>query len=132
MSIDPNAAIIATQVANAISPFLLEATKGAASKLGEEAATGAAGLFRWLKEKLGSRARMALEEFRKDPESKGSQTALSEELEKALREDAALMEGLRKQFGPLLLAGEKAQNIVQSGDFNSAVNIQGSGNTVDQ
>lgn len=87
-------ATMAAMTVGALSPYLVEAAKGAAGKVGEAAYEGGARLCKFLKAKLGGGDEKALTRLELDPEDADNQAALRIVLKESLQQDAAFRNGL--------------------------------------
>jgi len=92
MTLDPAIAAYAATTVSAIAPYLTEAARGAAKKVGEE---GAVKLLGWLREKLTGRAKEALDDLEKAPEAEDFQADLRKQLVKLLEANPDLLAELR-------------------------------------
>lgn len=122
------ATMAATAVA-AVVPYLVEAGKQGAKKLGEEAAGGAVKLLGWLKARLTPGGQEALAKLEQAPDDADRQAALRVTLKDRLAEAP----DLRDELAELLQAIPPAaidQRLVQEGDHNRAAQVVGSGNRV--
>jgi hypothetical protein len=117
--IDPT--LLATTAVAALSPYFLEAAKGAAGKAGEDAYAGGKKLFEWLKQKLTGDAQKALERVEADPGNSDKQAALRVGLSEALEADS----GLHTELASLLQSLPQVMGSQQS-------NQVGDGNTTAQ
>lgn len=127
--IDP--ATLATAVVAVLSPYLVEAVKSGAGKIGEAAVEGAGKLYQTLKKRLaGSTEEKALVKLEAAPEKPDAQAALRLFLEERLAADPALVSelaGLVEEARP----GVSIQQIANvTGHGNSNIQVSGSGNQV--
>ncbi|MGE0683105.1 MAG: hypothetical protein AB7P69_19665 [Candidatus Binatia bacterium] len=128
--IDP-ATVAATTVA-CLTPFLPEAGKAVAKRVGDAATDKTMQLYNFLKTKLTSPgAKEALTELEKTPNEEDQQTLFRLTLKKALVDDphfrdelATLLQALAPQ------AGEVTQTANVMGNENKVAQVSGSGNTV--
>jgi hypothetical protein len=123
------ATMAATAVA-AVVPYLVEAGKEGAKKLGEEAAAGAVRVLGWLKDKLSAGGQEALAKLEKAPDDPDRQAALRVALKDLLADDQKLKDGLAKLLDTIPKAAID-QNLVQQGDHNRAAQVAGDSNKVD-
>lgn len=122
---------LAIAVVNVLSPYLVDAAKAGAEKIGEAAVGGAGKLFQTLKKRFtGPTEKEALVQLEAAPEEPDAQAALRLFLKKRLASDPDLvaeLSGLVEQARP----GVSIQQIANiTGDGNSNVQISGSGNRV--
>lgn len=125
-------ATLATAVVTVLSPYLIEAAKAGAEKIGEAAVGGAGKLYQTLKKRLTKPTEEeALVQLEAAPEEPDAQAALRLFLKKRLASDPDLvaeLTGLVEQARP----GVSIQQIANiTGDGNTNVQISGSGNQVD-
>jgi len=112
----------------AISPHLAKLGESTAEKLGEGVGEAPGKILAWMREKLGGRAREALDDLEQAPASEDNQADLRKQLIKALQADPALAEelaALRPQDA--VDASAMVQNV--SGAGAKAIQQKGSGNT---
>lgn len=118
---DPTAMAVAT--VTALSPYLIEAVKGAAGKVGEAAYESGAKLFKFLKDKLsGQDEQKALSRLAQEPEDSDNQAALRVVLKESLQRDVALrneLEALLKAL-PKNAASQSANVVGDSNIVNQA------------
>jgi hypothetical protein len=113
---------MAAAAVTALSPYLIEAAKGAGGKIGEAAYESAAKLFKFLKDKLrGQDEQKALARLEQAPGDSDNQAALRVVLKEALQRDATLCNELE----PLLKA--VPQNIT-----GQSMNVAGDNNVSNQ
>jgi hypothetical protein len=107
-----------------LTPALAEIGKGAAGKLG---GTGVEALLAWLRAKTTGRAKEALEDLEKHPDSGDNQADLRKQLAKLLTDDPALL----AELAALLPAAKSDERMVQNitGSNNKAAQVKGDGNT---
>jgi type II secretory pathway pseudopilin PulG len=127
--IDP--ATLAAAVVTVLSPYLAEAAKAGATKVGEAVVGGAGKLYQTLKKRLsGSAEEKALVKLEVAPEKPDAQAALRLFLEERLATDPDLLAELAdlvKEARP----GVSIQQIANiTGDGNTNIQIAGSGNRV--
>jgi hypothetical protein len=116
---------MAALTVTAVSPYLAEATKGAAGKVGEAAIEGGAKLFRFLKSKLRGADEKALSRVEREPGNADYQAALRVALTEWAERDPASRDelaALLKALPPTTVAHQSA-NIV--GDGNEVVQAAG-------
>lgn len=85
---------MATVTVGAVSPYLVEAAKGAGGKVGEAAYASAAKLFRFLKSKLTGGDEKALSRVEHEPENADYQAALRVVLKEWVEQDPTFRDGL--------------------------------------
>jgi hypothetical protein len=110
-------ATIATATVVALSPYLIEAAKGAGGKVGEAAYDSVARLFKFLKSKLTGGDEKALSRLEQEPQDADNQAALRVALKEAVRQDidfGAELEALLKAL-PKTAASQSA-NVVGDND----------------
>lgn len=111
-----------------IAPYLAKMGEAAAGKIGQAGGEAASKVLGWLRDKLTGRAREALGDLEKAPESEDNQADLRKQLSMALEADPALAEELRAMLpAEALEAGAMTQNV--SGAGAKANQVRGSGNT---
>jgi hypothetical protein len=113
---DPSAMAAATVAA--LSPYLIEAAKGAAGRVGEAAYESGAKLMRFLKSKLsGGDKQNALSRLEQEPEDADNQAVLRVVLKESLRQDATFRDELEALLKALPTnAGGQSANV--AGDSN--------------
>jgi len=123
---------MATLAVTALSPYLIEAAKGAGGKAGEAAYEEVAKLFRFLKEKLsGSNEQKALRRVEEHPEDPDNQAALRVVLKETLQRDQgfcgeleALLKSLPKTAASQLAIIVGNENVVtQAAGSGISINI---------
>ena len=124
------ALLLAGEAVALAAPYLVEAGKGAAKKLGE----GAGGkVWSWLAEKLTGHAKEALDDLEKNPGAEDNQADLRKQLTKLLEADPALLAELRALLPPAPATetttqtqnvGDNSRGVQNKGDNNS-INISG-------
>jgi hypothetical protein len=124
--------MIAAAVVAYLTPYLAEAGKGAAKKVGETVAERGVQLYDTLKAKLTHPfAREALADLEKTPADADTQATFRAQLKKVLAMDPQL----RDELGTLVEefnreTGGVRQNMAITGDDNVGIQVEGSGNTV--
>ena len=93
----------------------------------EVAKSAAKDVYDWLKRTLTSRAAEALGDVEREPGSELDRADLVKQLAKALAADPALREELAALL-PAEASGD-VQQLNQTGSFNKAIQVKGSGNT---
>jgi hypothetical protein len=117
---DPIAMAAAT--VTALSPYLIEAAKGAGGKIGETAYESGARLFKYLKHKLtGREEQTALNRLEQEPEDQDNQAALRVVLKESLQRDGTL----RNELEALLRA-------LPENATSQSANVVGDSNMVNQ
>jgi hypothetical protein len=93
---------IATTAVAALIPYLGEAGKKFAGKVGEAAFEKTGELYVWLKQRLGGKpaAGTALDDLAQAPDDPDNAASLRKELKKLLAEDADLLRELSGRLGP--------------------------------
>jgi len=118
---------LATLAVTALSPYLIEAAKGAGGKAGEAAYEGVGKLFRFLKDKLsGSDEQKALRRVEEHPEDADNQAALRVVLKETLQRDQGFcgeLEALLKSLPKT--APSQSANVM--GNENVVTQAAGSG-----
>jgi hypothetical protein len=113
-------ATMAAATVATLSPYLVEATKKAAGKVGEAAYEGGAKLLEFLKRKLtGGNEQKALSRVELEPEDTDNLAALRVVLKESLQQDAAF----RDELGAFLKA-------LPQNDTSQSANVIGDGNVV--
>ena len=119
------ALLLAGEAVALAAPYLVEAGKGAAKKLGE----GVGGkLWSWLGEKLTGRAKEALDDLEKNPGAEDNQADLRKQLTKLLEADPTLLAELRALLPPAP-ATETTLQTQTVGDHGRGVQNKGDNNT---
>jgi len=111
-----------------LAPYLTEAGKAAAKTVGSKTADGAIALLGWMREKMTGRAKEALDDLEKNPDSQLNQDDVRTQLAKLLEQRPELVPQLTH-----LLAERAAQGDVLTqtvGDGGKASQIKGNQNTV--
>jgi type II secretory pathway pseudopilin PulG len=123
-----DAAFLASAAVTVLSPYLVEAAKAGAKKVGEATFEGATKLYQTLKARLtGPAEKKALEKLEAAPEKPDNQAALRVFLEERLAEDP----DLRAEVSRLVEEWITIQQIANiKGHGNTNVQIAGSGNRV--
>jgi hypothetical protein len=123
---------IAAAIVLYLTPYLAEAGKGAAKKVGETAGEKVVKLYDTLKAKLTHPfAREALTDLAKTPTDADAQATFRAQLKKALVDDSQLRDELSALVETLdRETGGVRQNIMIAGDDNVGIQIEGFGNTV--
>jgi hypothetical protein len=118
--------LAATAVA-LIAPYLTEAGKEAAKTMGKETAESGLRLLRWMREKLGGRAKEALTGLETKPDSQLNQDDLRTQLAKLLEKQPDLVPELRT----LLSAAQTQKNSLTQnvGAGGQGVQIEGNQNS---
>jgi len=124
MTIEPAIIAEASAAVGFLAPYLVEAAKGAAKKVGENSVTGAGKLLGWMRGKLTGRGKQALDDLEQRPESAGYQAVLSEHLAEQLEAEP----GLRDELRSLLPATVQVQTVQGAGA--KGLQISGNGNVV--
>ena len=121
---DPNLLATAAAAVNALSPYLLEAAKGAAGRASEDAYAGVKKLLGWLKQKLTSEGRKALELVEADPANTDKQAALRVTLSEVLEADSNLFRELTSLLKSVPRPSSN-QHMTQIGDANTGAQAAG-------
>jgi hypothetical protein len=124
---------IAVAAVACLAPYLAEAGKEAAKKVGGAAAEKVVKLYDTLKSRLKHPfAQQALADLEKTPEDADTQATFRSQLKKALADDSQLLSELDHQMTEIEReAGGIRQNITMTGDENVGVQIAGSENKVE-
>jgi hypothetical protein len=115
---------LATAAVTMLSPYLLEAGKGAAGKIGEDAYEGGKKLVAWLRGKISHDDTKALDRLAADPANADKQAALRVSLSEFLADKQAL----QNELAALLQSMPKfaaSQNINQIGNGNVGAQAAG-------
>ena len=86
---------LATGAVGFLVPYLTEAGKEAAKTVGKDTAGAGIKLLGWLRDKVTGRAKEALEDLEKQPDSADNQADLRKQLARLLEEQPDLAEQLR-------------------------------------
>jgi hypothetical protein len=108
-------AMAAETAVTLILPFLTEAGKSAAKKIGEESASAGLGVLGWMREKLAGRAKEALADLETKPESTDNQADLRKQLTSLLEREPALLAELRALLPAAATNSESLSQNVGSG-----------------
>jgi hypothetical protein len=129
MTIEPAILAEASAAVGFLAPYLVEAGKGAAKKMGENSVTGAGKLLGWMRDKLTARGKEALDDLENNPESDDNRADLRKQLVKLLETEP----GLRDELRSLLPAGVQVdQSMHQTlGAGAKGAQIRGDSNKVD-
>lgn len=123
--------VLATTAVALVAPYLTEAGKGAANKVGETAAGGIISLWQRARGRLTDAGAAAkVEKFEAAPDDERRRTILAGELEEVLEADASFAEELRRLVVELQPQTAATQSASIAGNNNNTVQIQGSGNSV--
>jgi len=125
--LDP--ASLATAAVAMLSPYLLEAAKGAAGKIGEEIYEDGKKLVSWLRGKLPGGDSKALDRFAADPTNADKQAALRVTLSEALEANQPLQDELATLLKSMP-SFAVTQTMNQIGNGNVGVQNTGSGNRI--
>jgi hypothetical protein len=111
-----------------LHPFLIEAAKAGAGKVGEATVEGVGKLYTLLSKHFSrsGTAREALERLKETPQVPEVQTQFREVLEQRLIEDP----GFRAELGGLVEFLSQRQTAQVTGDGNTTIQISGTGNKV--
>jgi hypothetical protein len=115
---------LATTTVMALSPYFLEAAKGAAGKVGEDAYEGGKKLASWVRGKLSTNDTKALDRVAADPVNADKQAALRVSLSEVLAANPAL----QNELAVLLQSMPKfaaRQDVNQVGDGNVGAQATG-------
>lgn len=125
-------ATLATMTVKCLAPFLTEAGKAVAKRVGDAATDKAVQLYQFLKTKLTSPgASEALVKLEKTPDDTDRQTLFRLTLKDILRENPQLCDELRallKELAPETTGGAQTANVL--GNENEVTQVSGTGNTV--
>lgn len=119
--------LLSAAVLNVVGPYLIEAGKGAAGKIGEASVEIAGKLIAHLREKLTGRAKDSLDMLEVEPDNPKRIAAFQTDLEDVLKAQPALEQQLREILPPSVLDAT-VMNQTVSGAGAKAVQIKGSGN----
>lgn len=119
---------LAAAAVGVVVPYLAEAGKAAAKKVGEETAGAGIKLVGWLREKLTGRAKEALAELEEKPEDPLNQDDLRTQLAKLLEREPALIPELQALLAEAQPRGDTMTQTVGAG--GKAAQIRGNQNTV--
>jgi hypothetical protein len=129
-----DAIALAATTVTVLSPYFLEAAKGAAGKAGEEAYAGGKKLVSWLREKLFVNDTKALDRVAADPSNVDNQAALRVSLSETLAAaDPALVHELNALVDSASQSMPKfavSQNASQSGNSNVSAQAAGQNNRI--
>jgi hypothetical protein len=128
--IDPETAQLATAAVAALAPYLTEAAKAGAKKVGEAAVGGVGKLYGMLKRRLAPEEEKALDKLAAQPEDADYQAALRVTLKERLAGDPELRAELAELLKELQVSGAVSQAATIVGDGNVSTQISGSGNQV--
>jgi hypothetical protein len=117
-------ATLATAATAVLTPYLIEASKGAAKKLGEE--TGGK-LFAWLSKTLTGGAKEALDDLESTPDDTDNQAVLRKQLAKLLAADPFLAKELQSRLPDAGTAG--GTMTVNAGAGAKVAQVKGNNNT---
>jgi hypothetical protein len=124
---DPGTMAAATVAA--LSPYLVEAVKGAAGKVGEAAYESGAKLLRFLKGKLsGGDEQKALSRLEQEPEDADNQAALRVVLKESLKGNATFRDDLEALL-KALPKNAVSQSATVVGDSNVVNQVEDATNT---
>jgi len=126
--LDP--ASLATAAVAALSPYLSEAAKAAAGKIGEDLYEDGKKLLSWLRGKLPAGETKALDRVAADPSNPDKQAALRVSLSEMLEANPPLQGELAALLQSLPSVAAATQTMNQTGDANIGVQNIGSGNTI--
>ena len=119
---------LATAAVTALSPYFLEAAKGAAGKVGDDAYAEAKKLASWLREKLLANDAKALDRVATDPGNTDKQAALRVSLSESLAANPELQSELAailQELAKSLPKFDANQNMNQVGDGNVGAQAAG-------
>ncbi|HST76404.1 MAG TPA: hypothetical protein VLJ20_13590 [Acetobacteraceae bacterium] len=131
MTVEPTILAEASAAVGFLAPYLVEAGKGAAKKVGENSVTGAGKLLGWMRGKLSGRGKEALDNLENNPESDDNQADLRKQLVKLLETEP----GLRDELRSLLPAGVQVDRSIRQsvqGTEATGIAITGDSNTVNR
>lgn len=123
-------AVAAAAAVNLVTPYIAEAGKGAAKKIGEDSVASAGRLLGWLRERLTGRAKEALDDLEGNPASEDNQADLRKQLAKLLAEKPELLAELRALLpaDPAEAAGAMHQTV--QGERAKGAQVRGDRNKV--
>lgn len=122
-------ASLAVAAVAALGPYFLAGATEAAKTVGKEAASGGLQVLGWLRSKLIGAGAEALVDTEKAPQDADAQAGLRVQVGKLLEGDPKLADELAGLLAKVE-GGTKVQRIMEEGDNNRAVVVDGSGNTV--
>lgn len=128
--IDPEIAQLATAVIAALTPYLTEAAKAGAKKVGEAAVGGVGKLYGVLKKRLSPEESKDLDDLAAEPEDAANRGALEKTLRKRLAADPELRAELAELLEELRASGAVSQTATIVGDGNVSAQIVGNRNQV--
>lgn len=128
--IDPETAQLAAAAVTALSPYLTEAAKAGAKKVGEAAVGGVGKLYGMLKKRLSPEESQDLEDLAAEPEDAANRGALEKTLRKRLAADPELRAELAELLQELQASGAVSQTARIVGDGNVSTQIAGNQNQV--
>lgn len=120
--------LLSAAVLTVVGPYLVEAGKGAASKIGEASVEIAGKLMAHLQKNLTGRAKESLDMLATEPDNPKRIAAFQTDLEDVLKAQPALEQQLREIFPPSVLDATMMNQTV-SGAGAKAVQIKGYGNS---
>jgi hypothetical protein len=107
---------LAAMAVGLLAPYLTEAGKEAAKTVGKDGAEGGLKLIGWMRDKLGGRAREALADLEKNPDTPDNQADLRKRLATFLQEQPELVPQLQALLSEAqALVPSMDQNIGESG-----------------
>jgi hypothetical protein len=111
-----------------LAPYLAEVGKEAAKTVGSKTADTAIKLLGWMREKMTGRAKEALDDLEKNPESQLNQDDVRTQLAKLLEQKPDLV----SQLADLLSESQRQGDVLTQtvGDGGKASQIKGNQNTV--
>lgn len=119
------ALLLASEAVAVAAPYLIEAGKNAAKKLGE----GVGGqVWSWLREKLTGRAKEALDDLEKDPESEDNRADLRKQLIKLFEAEPDMLEELRALLPPAA-CGKTTHQAQTVSDNSTGIQNKGDNNS---
>jgi hypothetical protein len=128
--IDPEIAQLAAAAVTTLSPYLIEAAKAGAKKVGEGAVGGVGKLYGMLKKRLSAEEEKALDKLAAQPEDADYQAALRVTLKERLAADPELRAELAELLQELQASGAVSQTATIVGDGNVSTQIAGNQNQV--
>lgn len=128
--IDPETAQLAAAAVTALSPYLTEAAKAGAKKVGEAAVGGVGKLYGMLKKRLSPEESKDLEDLAAEPEDAANRGALEKTLRNRLAADPELRAELAELLKELQASGAVSQTATIVGDGNVSTQIAGDQNQV--
>jgi hypothetical protein len=129
MTVEPAILADASAAVGFLAPYLVEAGKGMAKKVGENSVGGAGKLLGWMRGKLTGRGKQALDDLDQKPDSAGYQAVLSERLAELLEAEPSLRDELRSLLPSAAQVDQSMHQTLRAGA--KGAQIRGDSNKVD-